>query len=694
MSKKTNLDKLLKLIELQNIATSLTDEEISAIEDEIEGGYKLDYDSMQDWFKLNNQAYELINQPEEQKKDSPFMNSCTFVYPILSFAGIYLASRIAQFITRNGRAIELAIVGKDQIDPNTVDPKTGKGGKGVKETVAERVGDYTNYQILEKSDTWLINMHKTIYSYAFCGTGIKRIFYDKDEEEIISQFYPYEDVIINNKISCLSDAPRITLRNYVYLNDIHCKMKYGDYLEVDLDVFKVSEGISEDSDREKDSRDENPPQEIYHQMLYLDLDGDGYKEPYIAHFHPATRKLLGLYVNFDLKDVKIDQDGSSLGKIKSKPFVRDFHCIHDPKGNFWSLGLNHLLYEHNKVINGVCRQLVDAGTLANYQGGFKRQNIDIQGADEAMRPGGFKDIAGGSMQIPLADNFMMLNFKEPSQVLFALLGTLVSSAKEIGLVTDVLTGDAQMQNVPATTALAMIEQGTRAFAPIIVNLQIALKQEFKDILSLNHKHLNEEEYQMFTANPEASKEDFNTDNLLVVPVADPTMASEAQKYAKIQALLQLAGQQATMGVFDPNSWIPEYLEGLGYDRQKAEGMLSPPPDPMKDPQVRQAQAELELKAADLVRKNKETDIKLANSHIKQFQEQYKSQNALIKQALNTAQINKIRADTIKTTVDTAHESKRIDNERENKHIQAVLDIGKQELEHRKLNILARTKNKQ
>jgi len=285
------------------------------------------------------------------------------------------------------------------------------------------------------------------------------------------------------------------------------------------------------------------------------------------------------------------------------------------------MGLNHLLFHQNKSITSVLRQLIDSGTLANQQGGFTTKAFKTKKREIKQELGKFTQL-----EIPpnvdIRSQIMPLPFKEPSQVLFSLLGLLIDAGKETGFVTQALMGDSEGQNVPATTMLAIVEQGTRAFKPMVQKLFHSLKKEFKMMFYLYGKFSSLERFVKYNdLNIQVSKAIFDATELDIMPVADPTQSSEAHVYMKIQALQQML-QTPLANVLNMPALAMRILKGLQIDNPQE--LIQPPQPPPPDPKMAEVQLKQQQFAAqqpmDQLKEQREgmkTHIEMLKAQIKQ-----------------------------------------------------------------------------
>lgn len=617
-----SIESLLKFTESSNVAEQLDEEVLKSIFEDASSGFDVDEESCQRWIDMNKEALKMIKSEAENTNTKNYAHS-KVIYPLLASATIQLSSRLIPHLVRNDRVVECAVLGPDY--------------DGMKSQKAKAVSDFFSYELLVDSDSWLLESHKLIQMLCAWGTAYRKLYYDDNQDKVLSEVVSPEDVIINANTSCIEKARRITVRNFMTKNQIIEHMRADRFSEIDLDCFNVT---TEDSN---DPADVNPVYEILEQFCYLDLDEDGYEEPYIVFFHQDSQKILGIYAGYELEDIHVNAKGK-VKKIVPRPFIIDYHCIDDPAGKYHSMGLNHLLFHQNKSITSVLRQLIDSGTLANQQGGFVTKAFKTKRRDVVQELGKFTQL-----EIPpstdIRSQIMPLPFKEPSQVLFSLLGLLITAGKETGFVTEALMGETQGQNTPATTMLAIIEQGTRAFKPMVQKLFHSLKKEFKMMFHLYGKYSNQERFIRYNdVNIQISKEIFNEDELDIIPVADPTQSSEAHRFIKLQALQQLM-QTPLMNVLNPQAMAMRIFKDLQVINP--EELIAQPQPQQPDPKMVELQMkqQVQMSKLDLEKQKGEREqvliqIETMKTQIKQMEAQIRANESDERQRMMVAKSHK------------------------------------------------------
>ena len=255
-----------------------------------------------------------------------------------------------------------------------------------------------------------------------------------------------------------------------------------------------------------------------------------------------------------------------------------------PGLGFYGFGLIHMIGGITKSVTAILRQLIDAGTLANLPAGFKARGMRIQGEDEPLQPGEFRDVdvAGGTIK----DSLLPLPYKEPSAVLAQLLGVLVDSGRRFASIADMQVGDIGSQQLPVGTTIAMLERGTKVMSAIHKRLHFAQKKEFRLLSNLYAKYLPPE-YPYMTEGGEQVVMAQDFDNRVdVLPISDPNIFSMAQRVLIAQQQLQMA--QAAPEIHNMQEAYRRMYEALEIKNPQTlfkEEPQVPPRDPISEQQA-------------------------------------------------------------------------------------------------------------
>lgn len=585
---------LLDILEADNIAEILDPDDLKTIGMEVVEGFNTDKESRTEWEERNNKALDLALQVVEPK-NTPWPNAANVKYPLLSTASLQFAARAYPALIPGPNVVKGRVVGYD-----TTGEKTQK---------AIRISKHMSYQVFEEMEDWEEHMDKLCMSLPILGTVFKKTYYDplkkKNRSEVI---YPM-DLVVNYYAKTLEDAYRVSHVFELSDNDIYERVASGMYLDVhtdnqeELPDFEDDDSADQSRDRQGlEAPEEERPDIVIEQHTYFDLDGDGYEEPYIVTVHRGSEKVLRIVKRFEQRDIE-QYDGKVI-RISPVHYFTKFSFIPSPDGAFYDIGFGTLLGPINNTINTTINLLLDAGTLSNMGGGFVSKGIKLKGGVVKTKPGEWHNV--NTTGDDLRKGLFPIPVREPSNVLFTLLDTMVSAGERLSSVTEIMTGDIPGQNVKAHVALAAIEQGMKVFNAIYKRIHRSLKKEFRKLYDLNAKYLPDVAFfQVLDLDMAApiSKADYELGDIDVIPYSDPNVATETQKVSKLEAL----GPLLTAGLVDPAEYTRRFLEAT--EQPNPEALIAKPKGP--DPEIQLKMMEQERKRAEAESKAQLDAMKVA-----------------------------------------------------------------------------------
>ncbi len=650
--------KLEDIKKSQNIAEDLEEELLVKIAQYVSEGYRVDCESRRDWQNLVDKSMKIAKQTYEVKND-PFPGCANVKFPLISQAVIDFAARQYPQMIQNNRVARTTVVGSDP--------------ENIKAEQAERVSQCISYQLINKSTRWEEEMDHLLHVLPMVGTCFKKTYFDPITKQPVSELCVPENVVVNNNIKSLELAPRITHVIYLSNNDIRERIALGIFKDVDMSrLYDGAEMNAEEMDE---------PIELLECHCTYDCDEDGYREPYIITIHNESRQVLRVVQRFE--EIQKTKDGSLLRIVPEQYFI-DYHFIRSLDGTYYSFGFGTLLFPLNESINTVVNQLLDAGTLNNYQSGFIGSALRLKNGNYRLNLNEWKVIqtpAGSRIQ----DNIVPLPTKEPSMTLLNLLQLLIDVGRDLTSTNDLMQGKGQTQNVPATTVLSMIEQGMKVYTAISKRLFLSQKKEFNRIFYLNYKHLSNKDYQDILDMPGISvKRDFDCKTMDIYPVADASMSTETQRMAKAQAILSLP-------TVDSHEATIEFLQSLQIDKQQIE-KLAPAPDPNAPPppEVQKTMAEVGMITAQAQLFQTEAQVKPVETQLEVVKGQQDAKESDSRIMESAARIGKMQHDAVNNNAKSQIEAIRIQKESELNHAKMILDTsvkhGENDVEVKKLLI--------
>lgn len=566
---------LTKILESTNIADELEDQLLAEIGATVVQEFKIDEESRSDWSKANEEWIKLATQVIE-KKSWPWERSANVKFPLVTTAAMQFSARAYPALIPGLDVVKIRVVGEDP--------------QGQKAARANRISKHMSYQILEEMTSWEEDMDKLTMIVPIVGCAFKKTYYDPLEQKNCSHLVHAKDLVVNYYAPSLERASRKTHILYKTPNEVKENQLNKYYRDVEL---PSSQAINEQNRPELDkvqgakppSSDPAAPYVLLEQHRFWDLDNDGYQEPYVVTVELQSAKVLRIVARFE--EGAVQRSGDKITRIVPMEYFTMFPFIPNPDGGFYPLGFGALLGPLNQTVNTLLNQLLDAGTLSNLQSGFISKGIKMKAGRLAFEPGEWKVVQTSGDD--LKKGIVPLPAKEPSTVLFQLLGTIVQSGKELASVAEIFVGKMPGQNTPATTTMATIEQGMKVFTAIYKRLFRALKYEYQKLYRLNRIYMNPQEMFMVLDTGQemtAQQSDYEGDDTDVRPAADPTVVSEIQKLAKAQGLLELT----QLGTVNKQEVTKRVLEAQGQENIQALMQVEPQPDP----EVAKMQAEMQM----------------------------------------------------------------------------------------------------
>lgn len=572
---------LAQLISAPNIATLIEDEVLQRIGDRAKREFEIDDNSRSDWKKRTKDAMGLAMQVAGEK-NTPWPKAANVKYPLITTAAIQFNARCYPAIVDGQKVVKGNVLG---YDPD-----------GMKRQKADRIAKHMSWQLTEQMPEWEEDTDKLTLILPIVGCCFRKSYFDPSLGRNCSDMVTAENLVVNYNTKSLSRAPRQSEIFDLYPYEITERMRSGTYREVELGIAQQSDG------------DEDAPHRFVEQHRRWDLDEDGYPEPYVVTFHLETSKVVRLVAGFDLEDVELTQDGR-IAKITPTEYYTKYGFIPSPDGGFYDIGFGILLGPIGESVNTAINQMLDAGHRQNAGGGFIGKGLRMKAGSVRLKPGEFMFLDAQGQAI--RDNIVALPFNGPSPVLFQLLGLLIEASRDISATKDILTGEQQQSNVPASTTLALIEQGLKVFSAIYKRIHRSLKQELGKLKKLNARYMQPQEYFMVLDTQEqVAIQDYQDESMDVIPVSDPTVVTEAQRMGRAQALLPFAQDP----MIDGMEVKKRYFEALGIENVEALWAKQPPgPAPDLVAKIAETHAKIRKINAEIVNIASDSVLKIANA---------------------------------------------------------------------------------
>ena len=529
----------------ENLAETMDDSELSSLASDLIDDFEGDVSARKEWLQTYIDGLELLGLKIE-KRTEPWSGACGVFHPMLSEALVKFQAETIMETFPPGGPVKTKIIGKETDG---------------KKRAAENVSDDMNFQLTEVMTEYRPEHERLLWGLGLSGNAFKKIYRDPSLDRQVALYVPAEDLVVPYGAANLETAERVTHVMRKSENEVRKLQAAGFYRDVDLgeprkgDLDEVEKKIAENMGFSATTDDRFKILEMHVNLDLADYDNSdaeageegkaGIALPYVVTIEKTTETILSIYRNWAPEDEK---------KLKREHFV---HYPYIPGFGFYAFGLVHLLGSFAKSGTSLIRQLVDAGTLSNLPGGFKTRGMRIKGDDTPISPGEFRDVDVASGTIK--DNIMTLPYKEPSQTLYQLLGTIVEEGRKFASTSDLKVSDMSAQS-PVGTTLAILERTLKVMSSVQARIHYAMKREFRLLAALIRDFTPKEySYEPSEGGRKAKQADY--DMVEVMPVSDPNASTMAQKVVQYQAVMQLA--QTAPQMYDMQELHRQMLGALG-----------------------------------------------------------------------------------------------------------------------------------
>ena len=627
------LDKRLRLSAdtcySPNLASLFDAEDLQRIGDFCWNGYDRDENSRRDWLRRTRSAMELALQVV-QGKTFPWPECSNIAFPLITIATLQFHARAYPTMFAGPDIVKYRVPGVD-----TTGDLTAK---------AELIARYMSHQCMDVDESFEEQHDRLLINVPIVGCAFVKTRRDPARDINTSTLVLAEDLVIDYYAKSVDGAARKTQLIPLYRNEVYERCVAGTFLDVlEEPWYKVPfapPGRQQDDDRNRiagttpPEADESTPIVFGEQHCWLDLDGDGYAEPYIVTFDIVNKRVVRIVARWESPS-DVEMVGRRVLRIRSAEYYTKYGLIPSPDNSIYDVGFGVLLGPLNESVNTIVNQLVDAGSMAVAAGGFLSRGVKIRGGGITFQPFGWQRV--DSTGDDLRKGIFPLPVREPSAVLFNLLTLLINYVQRISGSSDALVGENPGQNTPKGNMDTMVEQGMKIYSAIFKRMWRSLRDEFRKLYILDARHMPAS---VSFGEAQITREMFLGDVSQIVPAADPNLVSEQMRMQQALTLKQAA---ATTPGYNVPAVEKNFLRALRVD---GIDVLYPGPDKVPAGQDPKLQIEQMRVQRDMMK-------------MKMEQEQFVL-SLMEERRLNTAKIMQLEADAIRLAkeadgVDVGHQ---------------------------------------
>lgn len=483
-----------------------------------------------------------------------FTGASKVVHPMLTQACVDFAARVMKELFPPDGPAKEKIVGEPTLD---------------KVEKAQRITRYLNWQMTEQMPEFRAELEQLSTQLPLGGGQYLKITWDQNRKKPMPMFVPIDDVYLPFAATNFYTAERKTHVQYLTKIEYQKRIEAGMYLDVDLAVdplppeeSKASKANDKIEGRSADTYNVDGLRTVFECYIVMDLDNKDGLAPYIISIDKSTQRILSIYRNWE----EDDETKQEMYWMVEFPFV--------PWRGAYPIGLIHMIGGLSAAATGALRALLDSAHINNFPGLLKLKS-GAGGQTDRVDPTEVKEIEGSFGQDDIRKVLMAMPYNPPSPVLYQLLGFLVDSSQSVVRTTFEELADSNV-NTPVGTTLARLEQGMVVFSAIHARMHDAMARVLRLLFRLNKTYLEESEVVDETGELLVKRSDFEGP-MNVVPVSDPNIFSEAQRFAQVQAVMQRA--QAMPQLYDLRKVEEMFLERLKIPQGKE--LLLPKQQPLE-----------------------------------------------------------------------------------------------------------------
>ncbi len=614
----------------KNLCDRFTDKDLSDLGRYCFKGYEQDLASRAGWQQRTDAAMDLAMQISTAK-NFPWPGCSNVIFPLLSIAAMQFSARSYSNIIQGTEVVKYRVIGEDPTGDLT--------------RRANRIGCHMSWQVTEQDQEWEEQHDKELINLSIVGLNFIKSYFSGKKNHNVSELVLAQNLVFDYWAKSIEDCARKTELIPLYRNEVVSNCRSGAFRDICEDAWFKSRPAppqTQQSNQGNDKRhgmtqpsdDDETPFFFHEQHRWLDLDDDGYAEPYTVTYESSSQKVVRIVARWERDQDVVRNEKGEIISISPIEYYTKYGFVPAPDGSMYDIGFGVMIGPLNEAINSLINQLIDAGTMSNTAGGFLGRGAKIKSGVYTLKPWDWARV--DSTGDDLRKSIVPHQVREPSLVLFRLLDMLINFTQRLGGATDVMQGETPGQNTPAETSRNALEQGMQIYSTIFKRVWRSMKQEFKKLHNLNAIFLPAKAY-FGAENEYALREDYKSSGDQVCPAADPSITSDAQRFQRAQAVRQAALEKGGVG-YDMDQVELNFLRAMRID-----GLKSLYPGSEKKP----AGPSEKLAIEQMKLKLKEGELKLNSQQFMATLQETRR--------VNTAQIAQLEAAAMKLMSDAAIE---------------------------------------
>lgn len=456
-------------------------------------------------------------------KDAPggadFEGASRVVHPMITKAVVaYMSSTIKEIMPADG-PVKTKIFGKvtqDRLDK------------------ADRKKNYMNWQCTRQMKELRHELEQGFTQEGLCGVFYLRTIFDSSRKRPTVQSVNSDQIILPYSATSFYTAERATFLETVTEFEYRRRVRDKEWLDVDLlspSMVPDQSAAAKANDKVEgitaDPYNQDGMRQVYHVRVDLEIEDQERPKPYIIQIDYTTKETVSLIRNWE----EDDETFQTMDWIIEFPFI--------PWRGPYPVGFVHLIGSLAAAATGTLRALLDSGHINNLPTLLKLKGSNTMGQSIDLQATGVHEIEGSVAVDDIRKLIMAVPYNAPSMTLYQLLGFLVGEGTDVVRVTMDTLADQNVNQMPVGTTLALIEQGLKVLSAIHGRQHAAFARFLEVLHRINRMYLTDTEIYDDTGEFLCYRSDFEGP-VDVIPVSDPEIFSDVQRYAQMQLVEQRA----------------------------------------------------------------------------------------------------------------------------------------------------------
>ena len=448
-----------------------------------------------------------------------FPGASRVVHPILAECAIDFASKIMRELFPPDGPVKTKIPGK------VTAAKLDK---------AERKAKHMNWQLTEQIPEYRDELEQVETQVPIGGAAYMHWWQDKRLRRPACEAIFVDDMILPFAASSFYSARRRTIRRMLTEQEFEERVRDGVYREIDSspppalpEQTKAGKANNQIEGKRGISDNIDGIRIVYESYVFWEIGDDDGPKPYVISVNEEDGATLAIYRNWEEGDETEDE----LDWTVEHAFI--------PWRGAMPLGLPHLIGTMSGAMTGALRALLDTAHINNSATMLKLKGAREGGQTKSVAVTEITEIEAPIETDDIRKIAMPMPFNQPSPVLLNLLGILDASAR--GVVRTALDDSAMDTNtaVPVGTQMSRVEQGMSVYSAIHARQHTAQARSLAILSRLNRWYLKDRDTYDALGEMVVYRKDYEGP-ADVVPVSDPNIFSEQQRFAQVQAVASRA----------------------------------------------------------------------------------------------------------------------------------------------------------